>query len=203
MHRVVITAACAVAMLASATPLAHAADGSKTDAATSNSAKSGASPSVDAITLGDSVQLGAKWVLEKRGVAIVDAKKSRQASTGPDLLREHGGNDGEDLPANVVVHLGTNGPYALEDCKEMVRIAGPDRRIFMMTIAVPRSWEQRNNDTIRQCARAFPVGRVQVIDWKRATLAHPRWLYSDGTHLQPAGAKGYTRLILQAISGSA
>ena len=155
-------------------------------------------PSLDAITVGDSVQLGAKWVLLKKGVDIVDAKVSRQASTGPGLLRKRG----KKLPSNVVIHLGTNGSYSLEDCKDMVRIAGPDRRVFMMTISVPRRWEKVNNETIRRCARAFPVGRVTVIDWKAATKAHPSWLYSDHTHLPPAGAKGYARLITQAISSA-
>jgi len=156
------------------------------------------SPSLDAITLGDSVQLGAKWVLLKKGVDIVDAKVSRQASTGPGLLRKRG----KKLPTNVVIHLGTNGSYSLEDCKDMVKIAGPNRRVFMLTISVPRSWEKVNNETIRRCARAFPVGRVTIIDWKAATKAHPSWLYSDHTHLPPAGAKGYARLIEQAITAS-
>lgn len=155
-------------------------------------------PSLDAITLGDSVQLGAKWVLLKKGVDIVDAKVNRQAATGPGLLRKRG----KTLPTNVVIHLGTNGSYSLEDCKDMVKIAGPSRRVFMLTISVPRRWEQVNNDTIRRCARAFPAGRVTIIDWKAATRAHPTWLYSDHTHLPPAGAKGYARLISQAISGS-
>ena len=153
-------------------------------------------PSLDAITVGDSVQLGAKWVLLKKGVDIVDAKVSRQASTGPGLLRKRG----KKLPTNVVIHLGTNGSYSLEDCKDMVKIAGPNRHVFMLTISVPRSWEKVNNDTIRRCARAFPVGRVTIIDWKAATKAHPSWLYSDHTHLPPAGAKGYARLIQQAIT---
>jgi hypothetical protein len=155
-------------------------------------------PRLDAITVGDSVQLGAKWVLLKRGVDIVDAKVSRQARTGPDLLRKRG----EKLPKNVIIHLGTNGSYALEDCKDMVKIAGPDRRVFMMTISVPRKWEKVNNDTIRRCARAFPAGRVTIIDWKAATKAHPSWLYSDDIHLPPAGAKGYARLIVQAITAA-
>ncbi len=154
------------------------------------------SPALDAITVGDSVQLGAKWVLLKKGVDIVDAKVNRQASTGPGLLRKRG----KKLPTNVVIHLGTNGSYSLEDCKDMVKIAGPDRRVFLLTISVPRRWEKVNNDTIRRCARAFPAGRVTIIDWKAATTAHPSWLYSDHTHLPPAGAKGYARLIQQAIT---
>lgn len=154
--------------------------------------------SLDTITVGDSVQLGAKWVLLKKGVDIVDAKVSRQAVTGPGLLRKRG----KKLPTNVVIHLGTNGSYSLEDCKEMVRIAGPKRRVFMLTIAVPRRWEKVNNETIRRCARAFPVGRVQIIDWKAATKSHPSWLYADGMHLPPAGAKGYARLIERAVTTS-
>lgn len=154
------------------------------------------SESLDTITIGDSVQLGAKWVLLKKGVDIVDAKVSRQAVTGPGLLRKRG----DTLPTNVVIHLGTNGSYSLEDCKTMVKIAGPERRVFMLTLAVPRRWEKVNNDTIRRCARAFPPGRVQIIDWKAATKAHPTWLYSDGIHLPPAGAKGYARLIERAVT---
>lgn len=154
--------------------------------------------SLDTITVGDSVQLGAKWALLKRGVDIVDAKVSRQAVTGPGILRKRGAQ----LPTNVVIHLGTNGSYSLEDCKEMVRVAGPERRVFMLTISVPRRWEKVNNETIRRCARAFPVGRVEIIDWKAATKAHPSWLYSDGIHLPPAGAKGYARLIEQAVTSS-
>jgi hypothetical protein len=154
--------------------------------------------SLDTITVGDSVQLGAKWALLKKGVDIVDAKVSRQAVTGPGILRKRG----DKLPTNVVIHLGTNGSYSLEDCKEMVRVAGPERRVFMLTIAVPRRWEKANNDTIRRCARAFPVGRVKIIDWKAATNAHPSWLYSDGIHLPPAGARGYARLIERAVTSS-
>lgn len=182
MRRTVTALSTVCAALAMAVP-AHAAKGDDT-------------PKIDAITIGDSVQLGARSVLQSKGVAIVDAKKNRQASTGPDLLRKRG----DRLPTNVVVHLGTNGGYSLQDCKDMVRIAGPDRKVYLLTIAVPRKWESVNNATIRQCARAFPVGRVQVIDWKAATKAHPAWLYSDGVHLQPVGARGYTRLILQALT---
>lgn len=184
------------AIIAFATVCAVTALAAPAFAAKGGSSQGSDTPTIDAITIGDSVQLGARSVLQNDGVAIVDAKKNRQANTGPGLLRERGAK----LPTNVVIHLGTNGSYTLENCKDMVRIAGPERKVYLLTIAVPRRWESVNNDTIRRCARAFPVGRVQVIDWKAATKAHPGWLYSDGTHLQPAGARGYSRLILQALN---
>jgi hypothetical protein len=149
------------------------------------------------ITIGDSVMLGARWVLQKDGVKIIDAVKNRQASTGSGLLKKRGAA----LPANVVVHLGTNGTFTAGDCRSMIAAAGPTRRVFFLTIAVPRPWEAKNNAVIRDCVAANP-GRAFVIDWNSAVAQHPKWVYSDGTHLRPAGAKGYSRMIEQAVASA-
>jgi len=151
---------------------------------------------LNAITIGDSVQLGARWQLLHRGITIVDAMKNRQASAGPALLAKHGSS----LPHNVVIDLGTNGPYDLSICQHMVRQAGPSRQVFLMTVAVPRRWEKPNNAIIRQCADSFHAAWVHVIDWHRLADEHQDWLYADHTHLKPAGAKGYATLITQAIT---
>lgn len=149
--------------------------------------------------LGDSVMLGAKYRLKALGFGIVDARESRQAYTGPAELRRRGGS----LPQNVVIHLGTNGTFPLSTCKAMVKAVGPDRRIFLLTVHVPRSWTTGNNKVIRQCARSYPAGRVTVVDWDWAASRHPKWLYSDKTHLTPDGARGYARVIDDAITRAA
>ena len=149
------------------------------------------------ITIGDSVMLGAKWVLEKDGIGVVDALKNRQAATAPALLKKRGSG----LPANVVVHLGTNGTFTTENCTDIIAAAGPTRRVFFLTISVPRKWEATNNTVIRNCVAAQP-GRAFVIDWNAAAAQHPKWVYSDGTHLRPAGAKGYSRMIEQAVAAA-
>lgn len=149
----------------------------------------------DRYALGDSVMLGAKYVLKGLGFGVVDAVESRQAYSGAAELRHRGAS----LPENVVVHLGTNGTFPLSACHAMVKAAGPDRRVYLVTIHVPRSWEKGNNKVIRQCAADYPAGRVTVIDWDWAASRHPKWLYSDGMHLTPTGAKGYARVIDAAI----
>ena len=81
----------------------------------------------------------------------------------------------------------------------MVKAVGPKRHIYLLTIHVPRSWTKGNNKVIRQCAAAHPA-QVTVVDWDWAASRHPSWLYSDKTHLKPAGAKGYARMIDAAIA---
>lgn len=148
----------------------------------------------DRYAVGDSVMLGARSNLKKAGFGV-DATESRQAYTGPALLRKKGAR----LPTNVVVHLGTNGTYPLDTCKRLVRAAGPDRRVFLVTVHVPRSWQRPNNAVIRRCAASFEDGRVTVVDWDALVRRHPAWLYSDRIHLKPAGAAGFARMIDGAV----
>lgn len=145
--------------------------------------------------LGDSVMLGARTALRARGFSV-DAEQSRQAYTGPAELRRLGGS----LPENVVVHLGTNGTFPLSTCKAMVKAVGVERNIFLVTVHVPRSWTKGNNQVIRQCAAAYPDGRVTVVDWNWAASRHPGWLYADHTHLTASGARGYARVIADAVA---
>jgi hypothetical protein len=153
-----------------------------------------AAPSSDRIAIGDSVMLGARSALKERGFSV-DATESRQAYKGPALLRQKAGS----LPENVIVHLGTNGTFPLGTCKALVRAAGSDRRVFLVNVSVPRSWERSNNAVIRECAGAFPKDRVHVIDWHGLAAQHRGWLYSDRIHLRPAGASGYARMIDAAV----
>lgn len=151
---------------------------------------------LDAIAIGDSVMLGAKSQLRERGVDVVDAAVSRQAATGPGLLRERG----EKLPEHVVVHLGTNGTYTLKMCKELVRTAGQARRVYLVTVKVPRKWESVNNDMLRSCDRAFRSDRVVLLDWNAVATKNPSYLYADGVHLRPEGARAFARMIELAVT---
>ena len=146
------------------------------------------------LAVGDSVMLGARWALTKQGFSV-DAVKSRQATSGPALLRKRGTK----LSTDVVVHLGTNGTFSAGTCDAIVRAAGPARHVYLVTLKVPRSWERANNEAIRACARRHGSGRVSVIDWRAQAVAHPEWLYADGIHLRPAGARAFARLIDHAV----
>ena len=154
-------------------------------------------PSRDRYAIGDSVMLGAKGALKGTGFGV-DAVESRQAYSGPALVRKRGAS----LPANVVVHLGTNGTYPLSTCKALVRAAGPQRRVFLVTVHVPRSWAKANNAVLRQCDEAFAPDRVHVIDWNAVASSHPKWLYGDGIHLRPSGGAAFAALLDDSVSSA-
>lgn len=151
----------------------------------------------DRYAIGDSVMLGARTQLKRRGFTV-NAVTSRQSYSAPAMVRRKGA----ELPRNVVVHLGTNGTFPLDTCRRIVTNAGSSRRVYLVTVHVPRSWERPNNATLRRCAKSFPDGRVTVVDWNAAAKAHPEWLYSDGTHLKSAGAKAFARLIDRAVTSA-
>ena len=177
---------CAAIALVLASPPAtvHAADGGH--------AKPQELP--DTIAIGDSVMLGAVQALRKQGVDVIDAMKNRQAPTGIEVIRDQG----RKLPANVVFHLGTNGAFPSTMCRDILQAVGRDRRVFILTIAVPRKWEATNNARIRRCAQTH-ADRVTLIDWQKAAIERSDWVAGDGVHLRPIGANGYARLIAKAV----
>jgi len=151
---------------------------------------------LEAVAIGDSVMLGAKSQLKAAGVRKVDAAVSRQASVGPGLVRERGAS----LPEHVVVHLGTNGTYTLKMCRRLVRSAGPARTVYLVTVKVPRAWEDVNNRMLHRCDAKFRSDRVVLVDWNSVASKNPEYLYADGYHLRPEGAKAFARMVRKAIS---
>jgi lysophospholipase L1-like esterase len=149
-----------------------------------------------AIAIGDSVMLGAKSQLLEIGVVKVDAKVSRQATSGPALVKELAAKSNVKY---VVVHLGTNGAYSVDTCRDTVRAAGIDRTVFLVNLKVPRKWENLNNSLMEKCAQGFSASRVRVLDWHSISQSKKSYLYSDGVHLTPTGAKRFARMIAAAI----
>jgi hypothetical protein len=146
-------------------------------------------PSAGVLAVGDSVMLGADGAL---GAAVggieVDAAVSRQFATAIEILRSR--SDSGRLPGTVVVHLGTNGTAAAESCDALMDVVA-DRRVVLVTLHVPRSWEAGNNAMLRDCALRHDAG---IADW--ASIAdRPGQLAGDGYHLTATGADAYARLI--------
>ncbi len=147
----------------------------------------------EGFAIGDSVMLGASWALRKRGLEV-DAEKSRQAGAAPGVIRRQGPG----LSQAVVVHLGTNGVFPEEICDRLVERIGQERTLFLVTVKVPRSWERSNNRVIHACATRH--NNVRIIDWNAAATENPGWLYDDGVHLRPSGARAFARMIAEAVS---
>jgi len=160
------------------------ATGLQLPAATAQAASSGR------FALGDSVMLAAKSRLENRNFTV-NTKTSRQVQDGLDLLRAKVRD--RSLRTNVVVHLGTNGTFSRQQCRAMHSVVGSKRRLFLLTVTVPRSWARPNNRVIKQCVARY--SNTYLIDWNRFARSHPGVVEGDGYHLTYGGAKKYARLI--------
>ncbi len=147
------------------------------------------------IIIGDSVVGMNVPAMKQRGF-VVNYSVSRQFSAARSVMKSYGSR----LPRNVVIHLGTNGTISLTECQALVRQATSKRKVFLVTVRVPRSWQNSNNSTLRACDRSFPVPRVHIIDWHRLSNGNPQWFYSDGYHpRESTGAVAYARLIGEAV----
>ena len=153
-----------------------------------------AAPPKGRFGVGDSIMLSAKDELRPLGYGV-NAVVGRQFGAGVWLVRRMA-EDGT-LPRRVVVHLGTNGTVDPGDCDRLIGYVGPARRIFLVTIKVPRSWETPNNDELNACASRHE--KVHVIRWWAHSHDHPEWFSSDGYHLNADGQDAYASFVDRSV----
>lgn len=154
-----------------------------------------AAPPKGRVIIGDSVVGMNVAAMQKRGFTV-NYTVSRQFSAARSVMSGYGSR----LPRNVVIHLGTNGSISLSDCQALVRQASSRRTVFLVTVRVPRTWQNSNNATLRSCDRSFPGPRVHIIDWHRLSNSKSQWFYSDGYHpRESTGAVAYANLIATTV----
>lgn len=149
-----------------------------------------------AITIGDSVMLGAEPCLTRLEVEV-DARGNRQVGAGTQLVRS--------IPrstAVIVVHLGTNGGVRTQDVDAFMAAAGPDRSVIWLTVQLPDdtdryTFEESSNRVIRAVPRRFRHARV--IDWNAISDRNPSYFWADGIHLTPQGCEDYAHLVDEAL----
>lgn len=146
------------------------------------------------LAVGDSLMVSVTPWMSAQGFRV-HAKVGRQFSTAPGIVRSFGSA----LPRNLVVELGTNGTVSLAACKSVVRTAGKNRRVFLVTARVPRSWEAGNLRTLKACDASYSSKRVRIIDWYAHSAGHPEWFVSDRVHLSASGRKAFRQLIDRAV----
>lgn len=144
--------------------------------------------------IGDSVMLGARQALIGQGFRV-NAEVSRQFDDSVHLVH-HLAAEGH-LPANVIVHLGTNGLLDGADCDALVRAAGHDRHVYLVTIKVPRPYRDPNNTRLRACGHRHV--NASVIDWYALSRYHRAWFANDGYHLRPVGRHEYAALLDRSV----
>jgi hypothetical protein len=139
--------------------------------------------------IGDSVMLGAAQELRAKRIHV-NATVSRQFSSLPHLLRQLRRRG--DLRATVIIHLGNNGFIELDDCKRAVK-AAVGRKVFLVTVKVPRRWRRANNRLLQRCDRRF--ASAHLIDWFSYSVNHPSWFADDLYHLTARGQRRYAAFV--------
>lgn len=147
--------------------------------------------------IGDSVMAGSSNDLKQlMPKALIDAAVSRQLPVAFGLLDKYK-NQGV-LADNVLIGLGTNGPFSMGDLDRIMHEAGKNRKVFWVNVHVPtREWQNPVNNLLRQGAKRYH--NLIIIDWYSYSKNHPKWFYDDHTHPNLVGSKYYSALIAKTI----
>jgi hypothetical protein len=164
----------------------------------SSSASAGAPSSAagrSASLYGDSVLLGASPALDSVfGTVTVDAVEGRLPR--PILLDLQRAASAHRLGRIVVIHVGNNGVISPDDLKATLRASAGAQRVVLVNDMVDRPWQDANNRLLAAQPKHF--ANVVLLDWNAEASAHRDWLYPDGLHVTPSGAKHYAALVLGA-----
>ena len=147
-----------------------------------------------ALAIGDSIMLGAVSQLSRRGFEV-DVRGCRQFAEGLSLLAARG----DSLPGVVVIALGTNWTIERRQVRRALITIGRERVLGLVT---PREvgGAASSDQAVIRAAGAHWQRRVKVLDWVRHSSGHSNWFWGDGLHLQPRGARAFTRLLAPALS---
>ncbi len=141
--------------------------------------------------IGDSVMLGAAEELEGAGF-FVDAEESRAFVRGIDIVQAL--SDQGQLPQELVIHLGTNGPISASEMEQMMNLVATVPKVLLVENDVPKDYEAANNALM--VATASALANVEVLYWNGLAPQCPDdCIYQDGFHLKTPGAQYYTALI--------
>ncbi|KXZ17872.1 peptidoglycan O-acetyltransferase [Bacillus nakamurai] len=149
----------------------------------------------EVLAIGDSVMLDIAASLRKSVPHVtIDGKVGRQVSQALQLTSEYASFN--QLGKNVIIELGTNGYFTNSQIEELLN-SFSKAHIYLVNTRVPRQWESKVNESLRQQANARQ--NITLVDWHSEALRHPEYFTPDGVHLVPKGAEALTALIVQAM----
>ena len=148
--------------------------------------------------IGDSVTLGAVEALKNDFKDIeISAKEGRQVIQAESIVsnwKKQGS-----LKKNVVIALGTNGPFTEDVGQSLIDAIGKKHQIYWInTYGTHLQWQEKVNDTIASLARKNK--NVQLVDRAKEGAKHQHWIYSDGIHLIPNAQVEYANFIKNNIT---
>ncbi|HFC09366.1 MAG TPA: acyltransferase [Chloroflexi bacterium] len=128
---------------------------------------------------------------------VVDAKPGRKMSDLATLIPELAAK-GQLAPV-VVIHLGTNYPFAPETLDDAMKtlLAHSVTTVFFVNIRRPVRWEDFVNKRIEEGVARWP--QAYLIDWHALALQHPEWFVEDHIHLRYYGTQAYVNFIMAQV----
>jgi len=147
----------------------------------------------EVILIGDSVLLGAsKYVQDFLKNAYIDAKVGRQFKEIYSLL-ESGKLDKYN---KIVIALGNNGYVSKKDLENVIERL-KDKEIYLITVKVPRPWQNQVNNTFKEIASEYK--NIKIIDWYSYSKEKEELFVADKVHLNSKGAKYFASLIAKNL----
>jgi|GEM_PF-1358110 len=147
----------------------------------------------EVILIGDSVLLGAsKYVQDFLKNAYIDAKVGRQFKEIYPLLESRK----LDKYNKIVIALGNNGYVSKKDVENVVERL-KDKEIYLITVKVPRPWQNQVNSTFKEIASKHK--NVKIIDWYSYSREKEELFVTDKVHLNKKGAKYFAGLIAKNL----
>jgi len=147
----------------------------------------------EVILIGDSVLLGAsKYVQDFLKNAYIDAKVGRQFKEIYSLL-ESGKLDKYN---KIVIALGNNGYVSKKDLESVIERL-KEKEIYLITVKVPRPWQNQVNNTFKEIASEHK--NVKIIDWYSYSREKEELFTTDKVHLNNKGAKYFASLIAKNL----
>lgn len=127
--------------------------------------------------------------------ATIDGKVGRQLSEANALITSQYQSFAKPKK-DVVMQLGTNGAFTEDQVNQIIDDLG-DANIYFVNVRVPRDYEQNVNDSLKKAADKHK--NVHLIDWHKASGGHPEYFAYDGVHLEYAGQKALSKLIIDEL----
>ncbi|MGC8968953.1 MAG: hypothetical protein ACP5JV_11780, partial [Thermus sp.] len=156
---------------------------------------------VEVSIIGDSLTVGSKDFLKMHiPDAVIDGKVGRKFQEAMERLKylEAKGLLGK----IVVIELGTNGPFTVEEGLKLIDyLQSKNRKVIFVNVKVPKPWEPVVNQTYEKLKELRPS--IEVIDWYNlSTVLCPlenKCFRPDGYHLTNQGSAVYSLIIAKYV----
>jgi hypothetical protein len=144
---------------------------------------------------GDSVILGIRNVLAQyQKIELINARVGRQIGE----LIEVAKTDQQYVSNSpVVLNMGNNNALREADVRAVMEIVKNQPQIIVVNTAVPRSWQESNNEIIAKVVSDY--SNATLVKWNVISKNHPEFFAEDGVHLNPPGVNAYVAAILEVL----